>query len=210
VCLRVFARAGGRTRHSDQVHVVGHEAVAQQRETVEVRILPQQLQIDKPVGIMNKNGLAGLAALGNMVGEIDDHEAGEPWGKRTRKLEAWGKLTLLGRSEPGRFPYWGKNRGTFRLSPYFSNWLTPSSLGAAFIVGPQVSVSSRPPSSGPGADLAISGVLSNRGVGPGASLDVNGSADGLTGTLTGGVGAGLVSGSAVVTQTAILPFCTGG
>jgi hypothetical protein len=120
VCLRVFARAGGRTRHSDQVHVVGHEAVAQQRETVEVRILPQQLQIDKPVGIMNKNGLAGLAALGNMVGEIDDHEAGEPWGKRTRKLEAWGKLTLLGRSEPGRFPYWEKNRGTFRLSPYFS------------------------------------------------------------------------------------------
>ena len=26
-------------------------------------------------GIMNKNGLAGVAALGNMVGEIDDHDS---------------------------------------------------------------------------------------------------------------------------------------
>jgi hypothetical protein len=89
--------------------------------------------------------------------------------------------------------------------------LTPSSLGAAFVVGPQISVSSGPPSSGQGADVAVSGVILLKGpVGPGASLDVNGSADGATGTLTGGVGAGVVSGSAVVTQTAVVPFCTGG
>jgi len=91
------------------------------------------------------------------------------------------------------------------------DWLTPSSFGASFIVGPQVSVSSGPPSPGPGADVAVSGVYPVRGaVGPGASLDVNGSADGVTGTLTGGAGAGIVSGSAVATQTAVVQFCTGG
>ena len=73
--LESFRQGGGRTRHSDQVHVVGHQAVNQQCETAEVGVLPQQLQIDEPVGIMNKNGLAGVAALGNMVGEINDHHS---------------------------------------------------------------------------------------------------------------------------------------
>jgi len=91
------------------------------------------------------------------------------------------------------------------------DWLTFSSFGASFILGPQVSVSSGPPSPGPGADVAVSGVIPLRGpVGPGASLDVNGSPDGVTGTLTGGGGAGIASGSVVVTQTAVVPFCTGG
>ena len=100
---------------------------------------------------------------------------------------------------------------TYGGSGLTQDWLTPSSFGAAFIGGPQLSVSSGPPSSGPGADVAVSGVVPVRGpVGPGASLDVNGSADGATGTLTGGVGAGIVSGSAVGTQTVVVLFCTGG
>jgi hypothetical protein len=91
------------------------------------------------------------------------------------------------------------------------DWLTPSSFGASFIVGPQVSLSSGPPSPGPGADVAVSGVYPMRGpVGPGASIDVGASADGVTGTLTAGAGAGIVSGDAVATQTAVVPFCTGG
>ena len=99
---------------------------------------------------------------------------------------------------------------TYGGSGLTQDWLTPSSLGAAFIVGPEISVSSGPPSSGPGADVAVSGVIPVRGpIGAGASLDVNGSADGVTGTLTGGVGVGIVSGSAVVTQTVAVPFCTG-
>jgi RHS repeat-associated protein len=92
------------------------------------------------------------------------------------------------------------------------DWLTPSSFGASAVVGVQISVSSGPPSSGPGADVALSGVYPVRGpYGPGGSLDVDGSVDdGVTGTLTGGGGAGAVSGSAVVTQTAVVPFCKGG
>jgi RHS repeat-associated protein len=88
------------------------------------------------------------------------------------------------------------------------DWLTPSSYGASFIFGPQVSFSSGPPSSGPGADIAVSGVLPLRGpVGPGGSIDVDGSDTGVTGTLTGGIGAGIASGSAVVTQTTVVPVC---
>jgi RHS repeat-associated protein len=99
---------------------------------------------------------------------------------------------------------------TYGGSGLTQDWLTPSSLGASLILGPQISVSNGPPSSGPGADIAASGVLSRTGLGPGASVDVNGSADGVTGTLTVGAGAGLASGSAVATQTAVVPFCSGG
>lgn len=86
--------------------------------------------------------------------------------------------------------------------------MTPSSLGLSFILGLQVSLSSGPASPGPGADVAASGVYPVRGkIGPGAGVDVNASADGVTGTLTGGVGAGLVSGSIVATQTYVVPLC---
>ena len=60
------------------MHVVRHEAIAQQRKTVEFGILPEQVNVNDAVGGVGQNYLAGVATLGNMMGNVDDHYARQP------------------------------------------------------------------------------------------------------------------------------------
>ena len=52
------------------MHVIGHQTVAQERDLVELEILPQQLEISGAVGVVGEDELSGIAALGNMMREI--------------------------------------------------------------------------------------------------------------------------------------------
>src|ERR1700722_6326823 len=72
-------------RNRDQVHVIRHEAVAQQRESGKLRILAQQLEVSKTLGIAGKNHLSRVPSLRNMMGNV-----GDPYPRQPSDLE---KLT---------------------------------------------------------------------------------------------------------------------
>jgi len=57
------------------MHVVGHQAVAQHGKTVELSILPQQLQVSDAIRVVRQNHLPGIAALRNMMGNVCDNHA---------------------------------------------------------------------------------------------------------------------------------------
>lgn len=48
---------------SDQVHMVGHEAITEQAEAVHRAVAAQEVEVDEPVGIGLQNELAGVAPL---------------------------------------------------------------------------------------------------------------------------------------------------
>jgi hypothetical protein len=58
--------------------VIRHEAVAQQRESVKLRILAQQLEVSKTLGIAGKNHLSRVPPLRNMMGNVGDHYPRQP------------------------------------------------------------------------------------------------------------------------------------
>ncbi len=79
--MRLFERLRERLRGSgnrDQVHVIRHEAVAQQGESVTLRILPQQLKVSDAVRIAGENDLSGIPPLRNMMRNVDDHDTRQP------------------------------------------------------------------------------------------------------------------------------------
>ncbi len=57
-------------RNRDQVNVIGHEAVADQRKLMQRSIVPEQVRIDQLFGIGSQNELPGISTLGNMVRDI--------------------------------------------------------------------------------------------------------------------------------------------
>ena len=71
----------GFARNHDQVNVIGHEAVADQRKLMQRSIVPEQVKIDQPFGIGSQNELPGISTLGNMVRDIDGTHS-EPDGPR--------------------------------------------------------------------------------------------------------------------------------
>jgi hypothetical protein len=72
--LEGLAQGHRSARYDHQMHVIGHQAVAQEGKIIELRRLPQQLQVGDAVRIVCHNHLAGVAALRNVVGDIyDDH-----------------------------------------------------------------------------------------------------------------------------------------
>ena len=94
-------------RNSDQVHVIRHQAVTQQRETVQLRVLPQQLQIGEAIGIAGENDLSGIATLRNMMGNIHrDHARKSSHNEKISEvwyLRADGEgQFLIRRSQMGR------------------------------------------------------------------------------------------------------------
>jgi hypothetical protein len=77
-------------RNRDQVHVIRHQAVAQQRQSVELRILPQQLKVSNAIRIAGQNHLSRIPPLRNMMGNVDDHDTRQPSHRK--------KLTGMNRS----------------------------------------------------------------------------------------------------------------
>ena len=76
--MRVLERSGhgvGGAGNRNQMHMIGHEAVAQQRKTIEFGVLPEQLQIGDTVGVIGQDYLPRVATLRNMMGDVNDHDA---------------------------------------------------------------------------------------------------------------------------------------
>jgi len=60
-------------RDRDQMHVIRHEAVAQQGKSVKLRIFPQQLKVSDAIRVAGQNHLSRIPPLSNMMRNVDDH-----------------------------------------------------------------------------------------------------------------------------------------
>ena len=60
--------------HHDQVHVVGHKAIADQPETCRLAILGDQAEIGGAIDIVAKDVLAVVAALRDVVGQSGSND----------------------------------------------------------------------------------------------------------------------------------------
>lgn len=67
----------GTARNNDQVHVVGHEAVAEKTQLVEVRVAPQQFEIHPPFAVRRQQELPRVSALRHMMRNIYDSDTGK-------------------------------------------------------------------------------------------------------------------------------------
>ena len=59
------------------MHMVGHQAVAQQRQLVELYVFPEEIQIHQTLVIGREQKLPGIAALRHMVRDIYDYDTGK-------------------------------------------------------------------------------------------------------------------------------------
>jgi len=64
---------GARNHH--QMNMVRHQAVAENGETVQAGMLPQQAKIHRPLRIGAKDKLPCVAALRHMVRNVDSYHA---------------------------------------------------------------------------------------------------------------------------------------
>jgi len=56
-----------------QVNMVRHQAIADQKQGMELQGLPQQIQINRPLGIRCQDELTRVATLRDMVGNINSN-----------------------------------------------------------------------------------------------------------------------------------------
>lgn len=73
----------------DQVDVVAHQAIAEDREAVEVALRFEQREVNLSILIDEKDVLPVIAPLGNMVGDIRDDDSCYAWHMRII-AEKWG------------------------------------------------------------------------------------------------------------------------
>src|ERR1700733_11345789 len=59
-----------RARNRDQVDMIGHEAIADQRHSVEPNVFPQQIEIDRTISIGIQHESLRVSTLGQMVWNI--------------------------------------------------------------------------------------------------------------------------------------------
>src|SRR5947209_12972179 len=65
-------------RYGDEMHMIGHQAVAQHTKSMHFRILSEQRKIGDTVAVAGNNKLPGVATLRNMMRNIDDDNPSEP------------------------------------------------------------------------------------------------------------------------------------
>ena len=58
----------------DDVDVVRHQAPAEDGEAVLIALAAQEVEVEKPIGVGSENGLAVVAALGDVVRYVDRHD----------------------------------------------------------------------------------------------------------------------------------------
>ena len=63
--------------NDDQVDVVGHEAIAGQREAMDGAVLAEKVQVDEAVGIGFEDDAAPIASLGDVVRSVESDDASE-------------------------------------------------------------------------------------------------------------------------------------
>jgi hypothetical protein len=67
----------GPLRDGDQVHVVRHEAVAEQGEAMEPASVLEELQVNEAGGVGFEDEPARVAALGDVMRRVDRNRAGQ-------------------------------------------------------------------------------------------------------------------------------------
>ena len=72
----------GLSGNHDQVDVIRHQAVTDQREGVKPALALEQVEVDESVGIGFEDALARVSALCDMVRDIDCDDASESGHKR--------------------------------------------------------------------------------------------------------------------------------
>ena len=75
--MRLPQRSGHGTlvlRRGDEVHMIGHQAVAQYAQVVLFTLGFESFEIEVPVGVGSKNRLTIVASLRDVVGRSDDNE----------------------------------------------------------------------------------------------------------------------------------------
>ena len=84
-------------RHPDQVHVVGHEAIADQPETCRFAIFGDEAKIGVAIAVAAKDVLAVVAALRDVMGQSGSDDSREPghdilWLESTFRLRKTGNI----------------------------------------------------------------------------------------------------------------------
>jgi hypothetical protein len=132
------------------MHVIRHQAVTQQREAIQLRILTQQRHVSQSVRIGGEDDLAGIAALRNMMGNIHRDYTREAShdpkiSEMSTAIADANRICCIG------IPRLGTNNwGQFRLSPIFvpdfSARLFLFQLGSTVLSSPTIRFFSRNPS----------------------------------------------------------------
>jgi hypothetical protein len=101
-------------RNSNQMHMIRHQAVSQQGKAIKLGVLAQQLKIGDAIVVAGEDDLSGIAALRNMMGNIDDHDAGQPSHRKKLNREdsavdnGWLSFSVrefqIWRKQPGYVP----------------------------------------------------------------------------------------------------------
>jgi len=74
----VVARGDG-----DQVDVVGHQAIGEDRDVMVVAVGLQPIEIDAATGVGEENALAAVAALGHVMRQAGKDSAGDAGHQRS-------------------------------------------------------------------------------------------------------------------------------
>ncbi len=64
-------------RNHNQVNMIGHEAIADQRKPMQSSIVSEQVKIDEPFSIRSENELPGIPTLGNVVRNTDGNHSSQ-------------------------------------------------------------------------------------------------------------------------------------
>jgi len=75
--LESLRQGFGGAGHRDQMHVIRHQAVTQQSKTVQLGVLPQQLEVGNAIAVAGQYYLPRVPTLRNMMGNINHDNAGE-------------------------------------------------------------------------------------------------------------------------------------
>src|ERR1700733_8969957 len=84
-------------RHENQVNVVGHEAIRPDLDGSFRRLIGEEIAIDLLIALLEKNGLAPVAPLRDVMRKAGNHNSGTP-----RHLEA-SALTASNSARSSRF-----------------------------------------------------------------------------------------------------------
>ena len=61
-------------RDGHEVHVVRHQAPAEDGEAVLIALAAQEVEVEMPIGVGSEYGLAVVAALGDVMRYVDRHD----------------------------------------------------------------------------------------------------------------------------------------
>src|SRR5467141_4063109 len=81
------------------MHMVAHQAVAQQRQVVKLNVLPQQLQVNQAFAIRSEKELPRVTTLGDVVRDINDYNMGQT-SYHSTKYQKTSRLSPVSRKRP--------------------------------------------------------------------------------------------------------------